>query len=149
MVKGCELTPRKKAVIIALNNEGLSSRVISDRIGFNHLTVIRLLQKFRQTGGVKRTKIRGRKKASTAADDRFLVRLSLKNRRSSSTDLKREWQESSGVNVTSRTVRSCLLAAGLAARRPRKKPLLTKAMRKARLKWAREHEKWTVNQWVS
>ena len=49
MVKACELTPHKKAVIIALNNERLSSRVISDPIGFNHLTVIRLFEKFRQT----------------------------------------------------------------------------------------------------
>lgn len=149
MVKGCELTPRKKAVIIALNNEGLSSRVISDRIGFNHSTVSRLLQKFRQTGSVERTMGRGRKKASTVADDRFLVRLSLKNRRASSTVLKREWEESSGVNVTSRTVRNRLLAAGLAAHRPRKKPLLTKAMRTARLKWARDHATWTAAQWNS
>ena len=147
MVKGCELTPRKNSVIIALNGEGLSSRVISDRIGFNHSTVTRLLKKFRETGSTERTKGRGRKKASTFADDRFLVRLSLRNRRASSTDLKREWQESSGVNVTSRTIRNRLLAAGLAARRPHKKPLLTKAMRTARLKWAREHATWTVADW--
>ena len=147
MVKGCELTPRKKAVIVALSQEGLSSRVISDRVGFNQSTVVRLLQKYRKMGTVNREKGRGRKKLSTAAEDRFLVRMSLKNRRASSTDLKRAWQESSGVNVTSRTVRNRLLAAGLAARRPRKKPLLTKAMRQARLKWAREHSAWTVDQW--
>jgi len=149
MEKVCELNPQEKAVIVALSKEGLSSRAIFGRVGYNQSTIARLLQKFRRTGHLKRVKGRGRKKASTAADDRFLVRLSLKNRRASSSDLKREWQDSSGVNVTSRTVRNRLLTAGLAARRPRKKPLLTKAMRIARLNWAKHHYTWTPAQWNS
>ena len=147
MGRTTELTPRKKAVIIALSKEQLSSREIASRVGFNQSTVVRLLQKFNRTGGVERVKGRGRKRISTPAADRLLVRMSLQNRRASSTELKRAWEESSGVNVTGRTVRNRLLTAGLGARRPRKKPLLSQVMRKARLRWAKEHSLWTVDQW--
>jgi len=147
MGRSFELTPRKKAVIVALSKEGLSSRAIMRRVGFDQSTIVRLLQKFNRTGGVERVKGRGPKRRSTAAADRLLVRMSLQDRRASSTALKRAWEESSGVKVTSRTVRSRLVAAGLSARRPRKKPLLTKVMRQARLQWAKEHSLWTVDQW--
>jgi len=49
--------------------------------------------------------------------------------------------------VSDRTVRRRLVEAGLPARRPRKKPFLTKKQQKARLIWAREHRHWTVEQW--
>lgn len=147
MAKGVELTPRKKSVIVALHNEGLSARDIAKRIGFHHSTIVRLLQKYSTTGNTNRTKGRGRKRATSKAADRMLVRLSTKDRKASSTDLKRAWRESSGVNVSTRTVRRRLLDNGLAARRPRHKPLLTKKMMTARLKWAKEHAKWTPAQW--
>ena len=89
----------------------------------------------------------GTKKVTSKASDRILVRSSLKDRRATSTDLKRSLEESSGVQVSSRTIRRRLLDAGLGARRPRHKPLLTKKMQATRLKWAREHAKWTKTQW--
>ena len=147
MAKGVELTPRKKSVIVALHNEGLSSRDIALRVGFNQSTVVRCLQRYSRTGGTDRVKGRGRKRSTTNAADRMLVRLCLKDRRASSTDLKRAWQESSGVSVSTRTVRRRLLDKGLSARRPRHKPLLTKKMMAARLKWAKDHAKWTAAQW--
>lgn len=147
VMKGVELTPRKKSVIVALSKEGFSSREIANRVGFNQSTVVRLLQKYQRTGDVARKRGRGRKRVTTAAEDRYLIRLCIRNRRASSSDLKRAWQEGSGITSSARTVRRRLLAAGLAARRPRRKPLLSKTMRAARLKWAKAHCKWTAEQW--
>ena len=45
------------------------------------------------------------------------------------------------------TVRRRFRAAGLPARRPAKKPFLTKRHKKARLEWARLHESWTPEDW--
>ena len=50
MAKGSELTPGRKAVIVALSNEGFSSRSITQRISFDHSTVVRLLRRYRETG---------------------------------------------------------------------------------------------------
>ena len=51
--------------------------------------------------------------------------------------------------VTPQTIRNRLREFGLFARRPRKKPLLTKAQKEVRLAWAKAHQGWTVEQWMS
>ena len=54
-----------------------------------------------------------------------LAQISIHNRRLTSTHLKREWQDTSGVVCSARTVRRRLDEAGLYGRVARKKPLLT------------------------
>ena len=109
----------------------------------------RFLRRFSQTGRLEQAKGRGRKAATTPQQDRFLTRLSLRNRFATSTELRRDMMEQSGANISARTIRRRLLNAGLAARCPRKKPLLTKNMTLAKLKWAKDHRDWTVEQWRS
>ena len=87
MVKGVELTPRKKCVVVALKNEGFSSRHIAKRIGFHYSTVARFIKRHTQTGSIDRVKGRGRKKASSSAADRVLMRLSIRDRKASSSEL--------------------------------------------------------------
>ena len=62
---------------------------------------------------------------SSSREDRALARISIQNRRITSTLLKREWQDTSGVINSARTVRRRLDEAGLYGRVARKKPLLT------------------------
>src|SRR6478609_10479941 len=50
-------------------------------------------------------------------------------------------------SLSVRTVRRRLSDAGLTARKARKKPLLTKAHKKARLASAKNHANWTNEQW--
>ena len=53
--------------------------------------------------GVSRSRS-GRPKISSARQDRALVNLCLKDRRKTSVDLKKEWEEASGVVCSTRTV---------------------------------------------
>ena len=62
---------------------------------------------------------------SSSREDRALPRISNQNRTLTSTLLKREWQDTSGVVNSARTVRRRLDEAGLYGRVARKKPLLT------------------------
>ncbi|XP_047113530.1 uncharacterized protein LOC124790022 [Schistocerca piceifrons] len=128
MGRSVELTPEKKAAILAYSSVGLSTREIAFKTGFNQSTVSRLLKKYREKGNVDHEKGRGWKRASTAKQDRILKMLSLSDRRLSSTELKRDWEEMCNISVTSRNVRNRLLEAGFSARHPRRKPLLTKIM---------------------
>ena len=50
---------------------------------------------------------------STIRQDRALVRLSLSNRRLTSSDLSKEWRQSAGVEVSTSTIRKKLLQSGL------------------------------------
>ena len=80
-------------------------------------------------------------------DDRALQRICLHNRRFTSSHLKREWEQSSGVTSSARTVRRRLDDVGLFGRVARKKLLLTDWHRLLRLQWAMERNNWGMDQW--
>ena len=61
--------------------------------------------------------------------------------------LKREWEQSSGVTSSVRTVRRRLDDVGLFGRAARKRPLLTDRHRQLRLQWAKERKNWGMDQW--
>ena len=72
------------------------------------------------------------------------MRISLRDRRLTSTQLKRdEWSETSQVSSSSRTVRRRLDDAGLYGRVSRK----TDRHKLIRLNWAKEHKNWSVHDW--
>ena len=65
----------------------------------------------------------------SAPQGRMLVRLSVRNRRLTSTQLKREWEEITTVSTSARTVRRRLDNAGMYGKVAIKKPLLTEQHR--------------------
>lgn len=86
---------------------------------------------------------RGRKKKTSASEDRRIIRFSKNDPTASSNQIQRELN----LPVSSVTVRRRLLKHNLAARSPRKVPLLNKKHISARLKFAKEHVDWPVEQW--
>ncbi|CAI9726432.1 transposable element Tcb1 transposase [Octopus vulgaris] len=77
----------------------------------------------------------------------MLIRKSLNNRRATSRQLAEEMQKVTGKQLSTTTVKTRLLEAGLKSCRAARKPLLTAQNRKRRLLWARAHKTWTVQQW--
>uniref|UniRef100_A0AAY5L1N2 Transposase Tc1-like domain-containing protein n=1 Tax=Esox lucius TaxID=8010 RepID=A0AAY5L1N2_ESOLU len=73
--------------------------------------------------------------------------MSLNHRRMTSSDLQKEWQTAAGVECTVRTVRNRLQGAGLKSCKARKKPFINEKQRRARLKFAKDHKDWTVEEW--
>jgi transposase len=141
-------SPKKRATAIVLRREGYTYQQIADKIGGGTTSsgAYRICKKFLNFNTIKDLPGRGRKKKTTVQDDRRIVRLSLQDRRLPSKDI-RDTLNSSGVNISSRTVRRRLCEKGLHARRPRKKPYLNVKQRKKRLVWAQGHRNWTVEQW--
>ncbi|KAL7890386.1 hypothetical protein AOLI_G00026440 [Acnodon oligacanthus] len=90
---------------------------------------------------------RGRNRLSTDRDDRQLIRMSVSNWRTTSSDLQKEWQMAAQVKCTARTVRNRLLEAGLKSCKARKKLFINKKQRRARLKFAKDHKYWTIEDW--
>lgn len=69
----------------------------------------------------------GRKKGSTLADDRNLVRIMKKDRTKTSQELSTDWKLSNNKQLCTRTVRNRLLAMGYKSYTVKRKPL-TKAV---------------------
>ena len=84
------LSTEDRAWMVILHEEGYSSRQIAAKVGCNQSTVIRVLQKHKETGNTKDRHRSGRPKKSTKRDDRVLIRISLGNRKLTSPELLRE-----------------------------------------------------------
>ena len=133
--------------IVILREEGYSMEAIGSRMKCSHSAVSKTLKRVRESGSVNDRPRSGRPRLSSARENRELVRISLRDRRLTSTQLKREWSETSQVSGSSRTVRRRLDDAGLYGRVARKKPLLTDRHKLIRLNWAKEHKNWSVHDW--
>ena len=147
MAASRRLTHDDRVKIVVLREEGYSLAEIAARVRCSKSGVSKTLSRVRVTGSVNDRKRSGRPRITSPRDDRALVKMSLQNRRLTSTELKRKLKDSLEVECSSRTVRRRLDNAGLHGRVARKKPLLTSRHRAIRLKWAKERKDWTPSDW--
>uniref|UniRef100_A0A667WJH9 Transposase Tc1-like domain-containing protein n=1 Tax=Myripristis murdjan TaxID=586833 RepID=A0A667WJH9_9TELE len=105
--------------------------------------ISRLQQRYKETGRVTERHRSGRPLATSHTDDRFIVNSALRNRMMNATQLQARTQ------VSLQTIRNRLHQHGLRARRPARVPDHTTRHRCHRLAWAREHLRWTRDQWAS
>lgn len=138
-----------RSQIVALNeHSNLKQKDIAKLCKVSQSAVSKILKRFRSTGSLETAYVgnTGRKRMSTDRDDRLLLVKSKKNPRLTSRELCRELKLH-GVSMSSRTVRRRLQEFNRPARRPVKRQLLTRRMRKSRLAWAKTHQHWTVEDW--
>ena len=129
--------------IVILREEGYSMEAIASRMKCSHSAVSKTLKRVRESGSVNDRPRSGCPRLSSARENRELVRISLRDRKLTSTQLKREWSETSQVSSSSRTVRRRLDDAGLYGRVAWK----TDRHKLIRLNWAKEHKNWSVHDW--
>lgn len=145
--KQTKLSAQKRFEIIFLHNQGASSRKIASLVKCNQSTVVRIIKKYSEFGKIDDKPRSGRPKKTSVRDDAVLRRTSLADRSLNSTQLTKIWSEATSISVCTSTVRRKLISFGLRGCKARKKPLLSEKQRLNRLKWAREHLKWTTDQW--
>ena len=105
---------------------------------------IQLLQaRMNQTGTVTDRPRTGRPKITTAADDRGIRTLHLRDRFRTASHTARTFHG----QISQYTVRRRLRAYGIFCRRPVRRLNLGPHHFQARLNWARLHRRWTVRQW--
>lgn len=126
---------------------GDSYGMIAKKLSTTRGTISKVIAKYKQTGSVAEKERSGRPRKTTAREDRILVRTSLENRRLSAMDIREHIHNEYHINLGVRTVRKRLREAGLRGCVAAKKPLLSDANCAKRLRFAREHKNWTVNQW--
>lgn len=129
-------------------HSNLKQKDIASLCGVSQASVCRISKRFRLTGSLDNTRLGhcGRKRKTTKRADRILLVKSKKNPRLTSEDLRRELLLH-GVQISSRTVRRRLLEFKRPARRPVKRQMLTRRMKRSRLQWAKNHQHWTVEDW--
>ncbi|KAI1005874.1 hypothetical protein K3495_g2346 [Podosphaera aphanis] len=89
----------------------------------------------------------GRPRKLTSRDKRAIARSMVNGRSTTAVDMTRLINNERGVKVSPETIRHALKQEGLKAFKKKKKPLLSKSHRRARLKWAFDHKDWTIDDW--
>ncbi|CAF1405644.1 unnamed protein product [Adineta ricciae] len=86
------------------------------------------------------------KKATTEAEDRYLLKIMKEDRTKSSQKLAAEWNSSNGKQLCASTVRRRLINMGYKCYTTKRKPLRTPDQIKQRLKFAKDHKHW-LKEW--
>ena len=89
----------------------------------------------------------GRSRKLTKGDEKYLKINSLRDRKKSSNAIAADFAYSTGRQVHPSTVRRALIRNGLHGRVAKRKPLLRKANKTKRLKFAKKHKNWSPIQW--
>ena len=116
----------------------LYAKVISKRLNISTSAVCRFL-KYGVNKPTKRRNCKGVRKTTNRSDN-VLKRLCLKNRELISNELRREFFESTGIEITASIIRKKLIKFGLFSRRKTKKPFLNKRQRGARVPWCNNYK---------
>lgn len=124
--------------IITLLQQGLRQNEVAEIVGVNQSDVSRVNKKFRDTSDVKDRPGRGRRRATTAAQDRQVSIIARRNPMLSTTAVIRELARLEGVNVSRQTISRRLKAVNLHRRRPLRVPKLSVDQKNTRLQWAQE-----------
>lgn len=141
------LTPTDAARAVALVQDGRSQYYASRILGVTRCSVQRAVQRFNETGSFSRRRGSGRRRSTNVQDDRFVTLNVLRERNTTAVMARNRLEEVRQVAVNEITIRRRLREYGLRSRRPATGPELLRNHRTARLRFAREHQHWNVDDW--
>ncbi|ENN73762.1 hypothetical protein YQE_09631, partial [Dendroctonus ponderosae] len=111
--------------------------------------VRRVCKRYEETGSSHRRPRTGRRQFTIVRDDPFIVSTILPNRHLNAVQVQRQLREVGGLAISQWTVRRRRQENNMTPKTPAIGPKLTPAHRQARLRFARDHLNWTLEQWGS
>lgn len=130
-------------MVANLLQRGMRQKEIASLFNVSPSVINRAKDRFLASGSARTTHGGGRERATSAAEDRMLVRYA----RANPTLCARKLRQATGLAVSAQTIRNRLHERQLRARRRFKCPRLTRAHRVSRRRWAQQHSRWTIHQW--
>ena len=147
MPRGKNYSEDLKLRVVAAWESGVRKSNIAKQLRMGRSAVHAIIKRFQQRGTVAVKNKSGRPSKVSPRLARTIKRIATENPFLSSNQIKAKIEELEGQTVSSRTIRRKLIESKLFARRPAKKPLLSKKNVKDRLKFAENHQNWTLAQW--
>ena len=138
-----QLSEFEKGQIVAYDDCGLSLREIGRKLGRDHGGIGKFLKKYKETGNHLRQRGSGRKRATTASEDKKIIRAAKRRR----TITAKEIKTNLNLNVTEKTIRNRLNEIGFSSVFQIRKPWVNEINRQKRVEWAQEHLNWTIDDW--
>ena len=133
---------RIQALTMLARGDNVSN--VSRAFGCHRNTIIRLCQRFQQTGGVADRRKPGRPRVTNPRTDRFITLTHLRRRFQTATSSP--WHYGISKQTVLRRLRQA--RQPIRPRRPYVGQVLTARHRAARLQWAQRHFRWGRQQWA-
>ncbi|KAJ8936351.1 hypothetical protein NQ318_013165, partial [Aromia moschata] len=115
-----------RVVVVKTNKAiGLSQRAVGLQLDMTRAAVRRVYQRYEETGSFHRRPGIGRKRSTTARDDRFIVSTTLRNRHLNAVQVQQQLREVRRVVISQWTVRRRLQESNLTPKTPAIGPRLT------------------------
>ncbi|GFU47847.1 transposable element Tc1 transposase [Trichonephila clavipes] len=130
-----QISEFERGKIVGLREAGLSYRAVAARVQRNISTIMRVSKQWTDEGWTARKSGSGPRNATSAPDDRRLVRMAQMDRTASSRQLAAQWSTATGVSLCASSIQRRLLQRGLRARIPLYRIFLTQNHRPLRLQW--------------
>ncbi len=140
---GKELSEDLRIRIVALHNDGRGYKKFGNSLELSYSTVARVIQRFSKTGFTRNRPRKGRSKKLCPCAVRQVQKLASKNRHMSAANIALEVAEVEGQLVSAQTLQQ----VSLHGRRPRRKPLLKLAHKKACKQFAEDNLAKSMNYW--
>jgi len=137
------LTDIKKGEIIVLSKHNSHAK-ISKELHIPRRTISNFLRRYKNRHSPYDLPHSGRSRKTSATFDRWLVQTVLTETRLPFKELK----SIVNIPISEQTIQRRLQEEGIRKWRGLKRPLLNDKHAKTRLKWAREHKYWTVEDWA-
>ena len=131
--------------ITSLLVDGHSIREVAKRVGVNKSTVQKIRAKY-LPGIPKRSS--GRHAKLTPQSKRYCVRSITSGKLQTATAVAKKLKEDLNIEVSANTVRRTFKEAGLEAGKKVEKPSLSAKNIRERLKFAKSHKNWTIDDWM-
>ncbi|XP_069139212.1 uncharacterized protein [Argopecten irradians] len=127
---------------------GLPRREIARRMGCSPSTIVRLHQRYVQTGSLNDRPRPGRQRVTSDRQERYIRVTHLRDRFQTASQRARKSIGINGRRISISTVRRRLRSgAGWKACRPFRGNMLTQRRRQNRLTWTRRLRRWLMRQW--
>ncbi|GFS65224.1 transposable element Tcb2 transposase [Trichonephila clavipes] len=133
--------------IIGRLEAGQSITETATCLNISRQTVSKLWKQFQNDGTVVRRPGQGRKRMTTASEDRYLALTARRNRKATARQLSSELAAATGAVASRQTIYRRLNEKDLYARKPRVCVLLSSQKKRDRFNWCKEHQNWTEHQW--
>lgn len=141
------LTDQQRGIAVGMLRARMKQREIARQLGCSQATISKLRRRFEETGSVRDRPRSGRPRVTTPNQDRWIVLQHLRDRFRPASATARVTPGLHYPRISADTVRRRLRSRHLRARRPVRGPVLGNVQRRNRLRWCRQHLRWTRQQW--
>ena len=137
--------------ITGVMEAGWSAKRVSREFGLSYSWAKKLVRKLKAGASPERAVGSGPHRKTSSRQDRIIIREAKKEPEEDedcprASDLAEKLQNR-GIHVSARTVRRRLREVGLKKRVKTRKPFVSRVNRRKRVKWARAHLNWTIEDW--